>query len=48
MVSLSNYDGFDNDQIFLRNIWDFPVIAIIYYVSVFFKFILKIHKRNPL
>ena len=45
MVSLSNNDRFDNDKIFLRNIWHFSVITRINYVSIFFVFILKIHER---
>ena len=48
MVSLSNNDRFDNDKIFLRNIWHFSVITRINYVSIFFIFILKIHERISL
>ena len=40
MVSLSNNDRFDNDKIFLCNIWHFSIITGINYVSVFFVFIL--------
>ena len=46
MVSFSNNDRFDNDNIFLRNIWHFvtfSIIAGINYVSILFVFILKIH-----
>ena len=39
MVSLSNNDRFDNDKIFLYNIWHFSVIARINDVSIFFVFV---------
>ena len=48
MVSLSNNDRFDNDKIFLRNIWHFSVITRINYVSIFLVFILKINERTLL
>ena len=48
MVLLSNNDRFDNDKIFLRNIYHFSVITRVNYVSVVFIFILKIHERNLL
>ena len=46
MVSLSNNDRFDNDKIFLRNIWHLSVITRTNYVSIFFIFMLKIHERT--
>ena len=35
MVSLLDNDRFDNDKIFLRDIWHFSVIAKVNYVSIF-------------
>ena len=45
MVSLSNNDRFDNDKIFLCNIWHFSVITI-NYVSIFFRIYLKDTWKN--
>ena len=39
MVSLSNNDTFNNDKIFLYNIWHFSVIARIGDVSIFVVFV---------
>ena len=41
MVSLSNNDRFDNDKIFLRNIWHSSAITGINDVSIFFRIYLK-------
>ena len=41
MVSLSNNDRFDNNKIFLRNIWHFSVITRINFISIFFRIYLK-------
>ena len=46
IVSLSNNDRFD--KIFLPNIWHFPRITRINYVSIFSIIILKINKRTLL
>ena len=35
MVSLLDNDRFDNDKIFLRDIWHFSVITKVNYVSIF-------------
>ena len=48
MVSLSNNDRFDNNKIFLPNIWHFSIIRRSNYVSILFLFILKIHERTLL
>ena len=47
MVSPSNDDRFDN-KIFLPNIWHFPGITRINYVSIFSIIILKINERTLL
>ena len=45
MVSLSNNDRFDNDEIFFNNdndnIWHFSIITGINYVSICFRIYLK-------
>ena len=38
MVSLSSNNRFDNDKIFLPNIWDFSVITEIVFLFFFFFF----------
>ena len=35
MVSLLDNDRFDNDKIFVRDIWHFSVITKVNYVSIF-------------
>ena len=46
MVSLWNNDRFDNDKIFLQNIWHFSVITGISYVSICFHIFLKYTSKN--
>ena len=48
MVSVSSNNRFDNDKIFLPNIWDFSVITEIVFLFFFFffVFIIKMHERT--
>ena len=48
MVSFSNSDRFDNDKIFLCNIWHISIIIGINYISILLVFILKINERTSL